>query len=111
MLETEQALLHGVIDLLYLDETGVWRLIDWKTEWSPAERIMERAEEHRVQVAAYTRAAERLLGVQVEASVCFLDPDLVLHRYQRSELLAEPSLPKLHPGSWTVHPFPPASGG
>jgi hypothetical protein len=33
-------------------------------------------------------AAERLLGVRVEPSLCFLDPELILHAYQRSELLA-----------------------
>lgn len=87
--ETEQGLRHGKIDLLYQDKAGVWRLIDWKTEWSPAEAVPERAREHRFQVAAYAQAAERLLGVQVDTSVCFLHPELILHTYPRSEMVAE----------------------
>jgi ATP-dependent helicase/nuclease subunit A len=87
--ETAEGLRHGKIDLLYQNGAGGWRLIDWKTEWAPAGLVPERAQEHRLQVAYYVLAAERLLGVQVEASVCFLDPELFLHSYQRSELEAE----------------------
>jgi ATP-dependent helicase/nuclease subunit A len=88
-METAQGLRHGKIDLLYQDGDGVWRLIDWKTEWSPAEMLLVRAQEHQLQVAVYALAAERLLGVQPAASVCFLDPELILHTYPRSELSAE----------------------
>ena len=88
-METSQGLRHGKIDLLYEDGQGVWRLIDWKTEWSPADTVLERVQEHRLQLAIYASAAERLLGVQVVVSVCFLDPELMLHTYPRSELLAE----------------------
>ena len=87
--DTEQGLRHGKIDLLYEDRAGVWRLIDWKTEWSPAEAVPERAQEHLFQVAIYARAAERLLKIQVRASVCFLDPEFILHTYPRSELLTQ----------------------
>jgi len=87
-LERAQGLVHGKIDMLFQDRQGAWRLIDWKTEWSPAGQLAERAQEHLLQVAIYALAAERLLGVQVEASLCFLDPELILHAYQRSELVA-----------------------
>jgi hypothetical protein len=61
-------------------------LTDWETLSLPRRELESRLE-------GYARregvgATERLLGVRVEPSLCFLDPELILHAYQRSELLA-----------------------
>ena len=71
-LKTLERTLHGVIDLLYQDAQGSWHVLDWKTEWTPGEKVAERAQEHRVQMAVYAKAVERQLGVIPGVKLCFL---------------------------------------
>ena len=73
-LKTQGRTLHGVIDLLYQDAQDSWHVLDWKTEWTPEEKVAERAQEHRVQMAVYALAVERQLGVIPGVELCFLSP-------------------------------------
>jgi ATP-dependent exoDNAse (exonuclease V) beta subunit len=50
--------LHGIIDLLYQDQSGDWHLLDWKTEWTPRAEIEENSHQHMIQMAAYAQAAQ-----------------------------------------------------
>jgi ATP-dependent helicase/nuclease subunit A len=69
--------LEGVIDLLYRDHQGQWRLIEWKSEWVRADEIEQPSKEILVQLALYVHAVERLLGVIPQASLVYLNPRLV----------------------------------
>lgn len=77
-LKTQERTLHGVIDLLYQDMQGGWRVLDWKTEWTPEEKVAESAHEHWMQMAVYAKAVERLLGVMPGVELCFLAPKVRL---------------------------------
>lgn len=76
-LDVPQGTLHGVIDLLYQDATGRWRLIDWKTEWASEETVAEQARQYLAQVAIYARAAQQALCAMPEVSLCFLEPKVI----------------------------------
>lgn len=71
-LESSLGTLQGVIDLLFQDSHGEWRLIEWKTEWVQAGQIEHHAQEHLLQMAAYAQAARHILGIEPRVSVCFL---------------------------------------
>lgn len=73
-LKAQGRTLHGVIDLLYQDAQGSWHVLDWKTEWTPGEKVAEKPQEHRLQMAIYAKAVENQLGVIPEVSLCFLSP-------------------------------------
>jgi ATP-dependent exoDNAse (exonuclease V) beta subunit len=74
-LETEPVPLHGIVDLIYQHQAGLWHLIDWKTEWVDSDTSDNKAVfEHRHQIAAYAVAVERTLGVRPTVSLCFLNP-------------------------------------
>lgn len=63
----------GIIDLLYRSHDA-WKIIDFKTDdLDSRDKVDEAVEEHRKQVARYVEAVNKLLGVQPEASICFLD--------------------------------------
>ena len=72
--------LHGVTDLLYQDQNGDWRLLDWKTEWSPIADVEENASRHVTQMAVYAQAARQRLGVLPQVELCFLCPEVHLYR-------------------------------
>ena len=72
--------LHGIIDLLYQDQSGAWHLMDWKTEWTPKADIEESAMRYLVQMAAYARAAQRTLQAHPDVVLCFLYPDAALYQ-------------------------------
>ena len=75
--------LHGIIDLLYQDQSGAWHLMDWKTEWTPKADMEENTKRYLVQMAAYEQAAQRTLQAHPGVVLCFLYPDVAL--YQVSE--------------------------
>jgi ATP-dependent helicase/nuclease subunit A len=85
-LDTSLGLIHGVIDCLYQDAIGTWNLVDWKTEWTSEERVTEQVRQHQPQIAIYTRAAGQALGLTPQASLCFLDPQVILYTFQPKEL-------------------------
>jgi len=83
---TSVGTLHGVIDLLYQDQNGAWHLLDWKTEWSPKAKIEENAQEHLMQMAAYSQAVQSELGFAPEVSLCYLYPKIILFPLSQSAL-------------------------
>lgn len=87
-LTTPRGQIHGAIDLLYQDTAGGWHLLDWKTAWVPRPDSAERAKEHLEQLAVYAAAARQVLGGYPECSLCFLNPGLIVHRFETPELQA-----------------------
>jgi len=85
-LHTSLGVLHGVIDLLFLDQDGRWRLIDWKTEWVAPGGLDAAAESHRLQLAVYAEAARQILGERPTAQLCFLAAGAVLYSFEAGEL-------------------------
>jgi ATP-dependent helicase/nuclease subunit A len=85
-LSTEIGQLHGVIDLLYQDRAGNWHLVEWKTDWFPDREWQAQVEAYRQQIAVYRLAAQRALGVEVEARACFLAHGCREHVYSAEEL-------------------------
>ena len=83
---TSVGTLHGVIDLLYQDQDGTWHLLDWKTEWSPKAETEENAQEHLMQMAAYSQAVQSGLGFSPVVSLCYLYPKVVLFPLSQSAL-------------------------
>lgn len=80
--------LHGVIDLVYQDAAGSWRVVDWKTEWlkeGAAERQAQ-IESHLPQLAVAALAAEQALSARVHAALCFLSPDFAEYTYDSGDL-------------------------
>ena len=84
-LETASGSLHAVIDLLYQNATGAWRLIEWKTERTSDERVTEQAHHYLTQVAVYRRAVQQALSVTPQVSLCFLDPKIILYTFKPHE--------------------------
>ncbi|MBQ7492209.1 MAG: helicase-exonuclease AddAB subunit AddA [Clostridia bacterium] len=68
----EQILLNGAIDLLFFEENGL-TVVDFKTDRVTPGGEREKAEEHRLQLELYARAAEQVFGRPVnEKWVWFL---------------------------------------
>ena len=58
-IELEDGLLvEGVVDLAFLDESGSWTVVDFKTDFEIADRI----DEYRNQIALYAKAISRASG-------------------------------------------------
>ncbi|TWT48544.1 UvrD-helicase domain-containing protein [Botrimarina hoheduenensis] len=72
-----RCLLQGYLDAAYCDESGNWRIVDYKTnhlEDGPAS-LAQAAELYRFQLSLYALAMERSLGISpVELVLCFLRP-------------------------------------
>jgi ATP-dependent helicase/nuclease subunit A len=83
-------MLHGVLDLLYGDAAGEWRLLDWKTEWVPRGQALADAAggETIRQLAIYRHAVDQILGIRAVAEVCFLGAGAQVYR-PPAEQLAE----------------------
>jgi len=76
MLKTDAGVIDGVIDLLYRGQDGVWKLIDWKTEWVNEERLSEANQEYRLQLEYYARAVEEIIGESPQLYLCYLNPNV-----------------------------------
>ncbi len=65
----------GIIDLLYRRSSGVWRIVDFKTDTVSDEIEMRRVKttDYCEQLQRYQRAVYQLLGQSAEAMMCFLD--------------------------------------
>jgi ATP-dependent exoDNAse (exonuclease V) beta subunit len=85
-LETHIGILHGILDLLYLDQGGIWHVLEWKTEWIHPEEIEAKAHDNAFQMAAYVEAIRRLMKVEPVASVCFLPGGVKLYTFSMDEL-------------------------
>jgi len=62
--EDERVLLQGVIDCWFETEDGL-TVVDFKTDRVTQETVFGRAEEHRAQLMAYSRALEEITGKKV----------------------------------------------
>ncbi|MFU8773701.1 MAG: 3'-5' exonuclease, partial [Anaerolineales bacterium] len=76
LLKTEGGVIEGVIDLLYRASDGVWKLIDWKTEWVNQQRLDELSREYHMQLDLYTQAVERFMGERPRVYLYFLNPEV-----------------------------------
>ncbi len=85
-LKTPGGTVHGVIDLLYQGQDEGWHLLDWKTEWTRRNDIQETARQHLPQLSAYAHAVERMVGVQPDVRLCFLVPEVRVHRFAEWEV-------------------------
>jgi len=81
ILGTPNGLFQGVIDLLYRSPQGDWRVVDWKTEWTPPAQVEENASEHLQQMAIYAQAAGQQLGRMPEVELCFLSPKAIAYQF------------------------------
>ena len=95
-LDTSLGVIRGVIDCLYQDATGTWRLVEWKTEWTSEERVTEQARQHLTQVACYSSAAAQALGHTPQASLCFLNPQVIVYTFKPDEMA------DLEIGDWRI---------
>lgn len=89
----EALTIDGVIDCLYQDAAGDWRLVDFKTNQVTAEGVPALARKYEAQMFLYQEAIREALGVApASATLCFLVPgmahSLVWGEEQR-ELLAQ----------------------
>jgi hypothetical protein len=94
-LNSPGGILHGVIDLLYKDQHGNWHLVDWKTEWTPKEKVEENSNFHLHQIAVYTYASKKQIDQVPNARICFLNP--TLHQYRYNQTVIENSMKELFP--------------
>ena len=63
----------GWVDLLFRAD-GEWRILDFKTDELRDEgALVEAVDRYRPQVERYSRAIQRLLGVHLSSTLCFLD--------------------------------------
>ena len=76
-LSTPGGILHGVIDLLYLDQKNQWHLVDWKTDWAPQAQIESLAARYQAQVGYYAQAVQVIIGIRPETWIYFLEPKIV----------------------------------
>ena len=82
--------LHGVLDLLYRDRQGEWRLLDWKTEpMGKGQTLRNAAAPYLRQMAVYSRGVEQLLGIHARAEICFLSKHAELYNPTADELARE----------------------
>lgn len=70
--------LKGTIDLLFQDDHGEWRLIDYKTDGVSREEARNHALRNRTQLLIYAKAAEKFLGTKLKsACLAFLSAGII----------------------------------
>jgi len=78
--QSEGRYLQGFIDCLYRDDTGQWRLIDYKTNRATEDTLASVAAPYEMQMLVYALAAETILkSPPVELVLCYLRPGLEYH--------------------------------
>ena len=70
MAEGEKVLLQGVVDLFAETEEGII-VVDFKTDRVDGGEVLERAEQYRPQITAYSTALERITGKKVFRRVLY----------------------------------------
>ncbi|MBE0408232.1 MAG: UvrD-helicase domain-containing protein [Anaerolineales bacterium] len=81
LLKTEGGVVEGVIDLLYRASDGVWKLIDWKTEYMREDILEQFSREHELQLGWYGRAVKEITGVTPQVYLCYLNPNVRLYPF------------------------------
>ncbi len=85
-----EQMLHGILDMLYRDRHGEWRLLDWKTEpVVKGQTLAEAAAPYLRQMAVYSRATEQILNLRVRAAICFLSAGAAVYYPEPSDLERE----------------------
>jgi ATP-dependent helicase/nuclease subunit A len=75
----EAMLIEGIIDCLYQDAQGEWRLLDFKTNHVAAANVPATARRYEPQLYLYATAIAASLGQPLaSATLCFLDPGVPL---------------------------------
>jgi ATP-dependent helicase/nuclease subunit A len=83
--ESPDRFFQGFLDCVYQGQDGRWRLLDYKTNRVPIERVPETAECYELQMLVYATACERALGQPLaECAIVFLAPG-VEHRFEWDE--------------------------
>jgi ATP-dependent exoDNAse (exonuclease V) beta subunit len=79
--------LHGMLDLLYRDRQGEWRLLDWKTEpVRKGQTLQDAASPYLRQIAVYSRGVEQLLDLRARSEICFLSEQGAVYNPTTDEL-------------------------
>lgn len=69
--------IRGFIDCLYRDQAGDWHVVDYKTNRTSADSVLQVAAQYEMQMLLYGLAAEQALGVApVSLTLCFLRPGM-----------------------------------
>jgi ATP-dependent exoDNAse (exonuclease V) beta subunit len=71
VLQDDDSILEGAIDLLYEREDGTFAIVDYKTDRVPEHEVASRAESYRAQGEAYARSVTLVTGRDV-ASIVFV---------------------------------------
>ncbi len=77
---TDKRIIHGVMDCLFQDVSGVWRIVDYKSGYVPRNLdIGEHAARYHLQVGVYAAAVREQFGRQIV-------PEVYIHyiRYQQT---------------------------
>ena len=69
-LEGEEVMLQGVVDLFAVKD-GAVTVVDFKTDYVTAETMQEKLDFYRPQLAAYSAALEKILGLPVKKRVLY----------------------------------------
>ncbi len=73
----DAVVIDGVIDCLYEDEAGNWRLVDFKTNRVTTDGIARLARKYEPQLWLYATAVEQALGIApTSATLAFLQPGI-----------------------------------
>ncbi len=107
--QTDQRIIHGIIDLLLQRADGVWTIIDYKTsavygsvlpDQPSDEDIRQHARRYHLQVGAYAAAVQRQLRDALKVDVDDIEVYIHYIRYQRTIRVSraewEPALANLN---------------
>ena len=69
ILDERHGKIHGVIDLLFQDGSGLWHVADYKTAIGDADKVKESA--YDLQILIYAYAVQKILGVTPKSGVVY----------------------------------------
>ena len=71
----KQRILNGCIDLVYLDESGNFVIVDYKTDNSKSKSFFDaKLQQYKLQIASYALATEKTTGKKVSSCVLLFIP-------------------------------------
>jgi ATP-dependent helicase/nuclease subunit A len=65
---------HGVIDVLYQNQAGVWHLLDWKTDYVKKDNLKDLEEKYKTQISIYYHSVSNILKINPITHLVFLNP-------------------------------------
>ncbi len=75
---SEKGMIHGIVDLLYQDQSDHWHLIDWKTDYATEGNLAELKEKYLLQISMYYYAISNILNISPEITLVFLNPSPII---------------------------------